>query len=102
MRTFRTPWVLMLATLAVALISAPFARAANEGKPAAPAKGAAIPKPSKSGLLAVNGVNYHYQIQGRAALLLHGAGRPQAGVGRIRWARASDHASRKHRSVNPG
>ena len=60
-------------TLCVAVLSAPFAHA-NEGKSAAPTKSAAAPKPLKSGLLAVNGVNYHYQIHGKGQplLLLHG------------------------------
>lgn len=73
MRKYLTPWFLTLVTLAVALACAPFAHA-NEGTPAAPAKSAVAPKPLKSGLLAVNGVNYHYQIHGKGQplLLLHG------------------------------
>jgi pimeloyl-ACP methyl ester carboxylesterase len=73
MRLFRTPWLLMLAIVIITLVSPPFARA-EQSKPAAIAKSAAVPKPVKSGLLAVNGVNYHYEIYGKGEplLLLHG------------------------------
>ncbi|RWK61688.1 alpha/beta hydrolase [Mesorhizobium sp.] len=59
---------------AAALFTAPGATKAEEAKPAMTSEMKAMPKPAKSGLLPINGLNYYYAVygQGEPLLLLHG------------------------------
>lgn len=67
--TFKT-FIAMLATIVASFATATTVRAAQEP----PAAQAATPTPSKSGHVAVNGVNYYYAVYGKGQplLLLHG------------------------------
>jgi pimeloyl-ACP methyl ester carboxylesterase len=67
----------LLATLlaiAVAAFATPHNAHAQDGRGSTTMRQAAASKPVKSGYIAANGVNYHYQIQGKGkpVLLLHG------------------------------
>ena len=59
---------------AAALFAAPGSTKAEEAKPAMTTETTALPKPAKSGLLPINGLNYYYAVygQGEPLLLLHG------------------------------
>ncbi|UVK37192.1 alpha/beta hydrolase [Mesorhizobium sp. AR10] len=59
---------------AAALFAAPCQAKAEETKPAMTSETKALPKPAKSGLLPVNGLNYYYAVYGKGEplLLLHG------------------------------
>ncbi|MCV3209745.1 alpha/beta hydrolase [Mesorhizobium sp. YC-39] len=59
---------------AAALLAAPGATIAEETKPAMTTETNAMPKPEKSGLLPVDGLDYYYAIYGKGEplLLLHG------------------------------
>ncbi|WP_292400683.1 hypothetical protein [Mesorhizobium sp.] len=59
---------------AAALFAAPGSAKAEEAKPAMASETKAMPKPAKSGLLPINGLNYYYAVygQGEPLLLLHG------------------------------
>lgn len=59
---------------AAALFAAPCQANAEETKPAMTTETKALPKPEKSGLLPINGLNYYYAIYGKGEplLLLHG------------------------------
>jgi pimeloyl-ACP methyl ester carboxylesterase len=61
-------------TAAAALFAAPGSINAEQAKPVMAAETMALPKPGKSGLLPINGLNYYYVIygQGEPLLLLHG------------------------------
>lgn len=64
---------LLIGAALTTLVAAPLAAHAAPAKPAATAPQAA-PKPSKSGYVEVNGVNYYYEVRGSGPplLLLHG------------------------------
>ncbi|ESX82068.1 alpha/beta hydrolase [Mesorhizobium sp. M0923] len=59
---------------AAALFAAPGTINAEEAKPAMTTATATLPKPEKSGLLPINGLNYYYAVYGKGEplLLLHG------------------------------
>ncbi|TIN79092.1 alpha/beta hydrolase [Mesorhizobium sp.] len=59
---------------AAALFAAPGASNAEDVKPSMTSETKAMPKPAKSGLLPINGLNYYYAVYGRGEplLLLHG------------------------------
>ncbi|RWN53866.1 alpha/beta hydrolase [Mesorhizobium sp.] len=59
---------------AAALFAAPGASNAEDVKPSMISESKAMPKPAKSGLLPINGLNYYYAVYGRGEplLLLHG------------------------------
>ena len=59
---------------AAALFAAPGPINAEETKPAMTTETKALPKPAKSGLLPINGLNYYYAVYGKGEplLLLHG------------------------------
>ncbi|RWO54748.1 alpha/beta hydrolase [Mesorhizobium sp.] len=59
---------------AAALFAAPVASNAEDVKPSMTSETKAMPKPVKSGLLPINGLNYYYAVYGRGEplLLLHG------------------------------
>ncbi|MFK0688285.1 alpha/beta fold hydrolase [Mesorhizobium sp. IMUNJ 23033] len=59
---------------AAALFAAPCQANAEETKPAMTTETKALPKPEKSGLLPIDGLNYYYSIYGKGEplLLLHG------------------------------
>ncbi|WP_027154216.1 alpha/beta hydrolase [Mesorhizobium sp. WSM2561] len=59
---------------AAALFAAPGATKAEDAKPSMTSETKAMPKPAKSGLLPINGLNYYYAVYGRGEplLLLHG------------------------------
>lgn len=59
---------------AAALFAAPCQANAEETKPAMTTETKALPKPEKSGLLPIDGLNYYYAIYGKGEplLLLHG------------------------------
>jgi pimeloyl-ACP methyl ester carboxylesterase len=63
-----------LLTATVAIASFPLNVHAEDGKRVATTRALPASKPIKSGYVAVNGVNYHYQIHGKGEplLLLHG------------------------------
>lgn len=70
----KTTLIAILAS-AAALFAAPGSVNAEEAKPAMSNEAtAAAPKPTKSGLLAINGLDYYYEIhgEGEPLLLLHG------------------------------
>jgi len=68
----RTTCLAVLA--AVAIAAAPGAAFAQKGKPVTKSAGSALPKPTKTGHIEANGVNYYYAIYGKGEplLLLHG------------------------------
>src|ERR1044072_3575699 len=70
MKTTVSKLIAMFATVAASCLAASIVQAAQEK----PNMESAIPKPSKSGHAAVNGVNYYYAIygSGEPLLLLHG------------------------------
>ncbi|RWC02451.1 alpha/beta hydrolase [Mesorhizobium sp.] len=59
---------------AAALFAAPGASNAEDAKPSKTSETKAMPKPAKSGLLPINGLNYYYAVYGRGEplFLLHG------------------------------
>ncbi|TIL57038.1 MAG: alpha/beta hydrolase [Mesorhizobium sp.] len=59
---------------AAALFAAPGASNAEDVKPSMTSETKAMPKPAKSGLLPINGLNYYYAVYGRGEplFLLHG------------------------------
>ncbi|RVD49478.1 alpha/beta hydrolase [Mesorhizobium sp. M8A.F.Ca.ET.165.01.1.1] len=69
----RTLFFAILAS-AAAFLACPGTINAEETKPAMTAETQTLPKPQKSGLLPINGVNYYYAIYGKGEplLLLHG------------------------------
>jgi pimeloyl-ACP methyl ester carboxylesterase len=73
MKSLRTLFATLL-TAAVAVAALPAASHAEDGRRGTASRPAPASKPVKSGYLAVNGVNYHYQVHGKGAplLLLHG------------------------------
>ncbi|ESY84024.1 MULTISPECIES: alpha/beta fold hydrolase [Mesorhizobium] len=60
--------------LAAAFVACPGTINAEETKPAMTTETKTLPKPQKSGLLPINGVNYYYAVYGKGEplLLLHG------------------------------
>ncbi|MER8809051.1 alpha/beta hydrolase [Mesorhizobium australicum] len=60
--------------LAAAFVACPGTSNAEETKPAMTTETKTLPKPQKSGLLPINGVNYYYAVYGKGEplLLLHG------------------------------
>ncbi len=71
---FRLNLLQTLLTAMVAVATFPLNVHAEDGKRSTAARAAPASKPIKSGYVAVNGVNYHYQIHGKGEplLLLHG------------------------------
>lgn len=69
----KTLFFAILASVA-ALVGCPGTTNAEETKPAMTTETNALPKPEKSGLLPINGLNYYYAIYGKGEplLLLHG------------------------------
>ena len=69
----RTLFFAILASVA-ALVACPRTTNAEEAKPAMTTETKTLPKPEKSGLLPVNGLNYYYAVYGKGEplLLLHG------------------------------
>jgi len=69
----KTLFFAILASVA-ALLGCPGAINAEEAKPAMTTATNALPKPEKSGLLPINGLNYYYAVYGKGEplLLLHG------------------------------
>ena len=69
----RTTLFAILASVA-ALFAAPGPANAEETKPAMTTETTAMPKPEKSGLLPIDGLNYYYAVYGKGEplLLLHG------------------------------
>ncbi|RUY14155.1 alpha/beta hydrolase, partial [Mesorhizobium sp. M7A.F.Ca.US.005.03.2.1] len=70
---FKTLFFAIFAS-AAALLACPGITNAEETKPAMTTETNALPKPEKSGLLTINGLNYYYAIYGKGEplLLLHG------------------------------
>ena len=73
MNALRT-FVVTLLTAVLAVAVTPFQASAADGKPGATSASVPASRPAKSGLVAVNGIDYHYQVhgQGEPLLLLHG------------------------------
>jgi len=69
----RSIFLAILASVA-ALFAAPGSANAEEAKPAMTTETNALPKPEKSGLLPIDGLNYYYAVYGKGEplLLLHG------------------------------
>lgn len=69
----RSTFFAILASVA-AVLAAPGVSKAEETKPAMTTETKAMPKPEKSGLLPIDGLNYYYAIYGKGEplLLLHG------------------------------
>lgn len=69
----KTLFFAILASVA-ALVACPSATNAEEAKPAMTNQAKTSPKPEKSGLLPINGLNYYYAVYGKGEplLLLHG------------------------------
>ncbi|MEI9425238.1 alpha/beta hydrolase [Mesorhizobium sp. Cs1299R1N1] len=69
----RSTFIAILASLA-ALVAASGPANTEESKPAMTTETTTLPKPQKSGLLPINGVNYYYAVYGKGEplLLLHG------------------------------
>ena len=59
---------------AVAISTLPGAAFAQKGKPVTKSENSSLPKPTKTGHVEANGVNYYYAIYGKGEplLLLHG------------------------------
>jgi pimeloyl-ACP methyl ester carboxylesterase len=69
----RSTFFAILASVA-AVLAAPGVSKAEEAKPAMTTETKAMPKPEKSGLLPIDGLNYYYAVYGKGEplLLLHG------------------------------